>query len=644
MSARGNGGETRVLALAAVIFAGFVPLLVVAPTLTPSDPTILSAAAAEGYNTGVAYRVAVLWALTGIVAALLAARRGMLPAAPRGATDAHDSEVPPARRWIERIVVALLVLLLLWPPFLARYGPFIEDNIFTNALHRMHGGMMPYRDFEFLYGPLMLVSASWWTRLVGYSLQGYYTWLLILEVVQYVVLVALLQRLVPEFRARVLIFVAIAILVANPLLGLNYNGIRRLLPLAALLLLSRDPTSTRRAIVAGVMLGLGVAYAHDFGLVALVASAGLFGLLWLRAPSLALFRTAALLGAVAIATWLLVTFLLLGDSFTAYLVDTRSLVTRFSAGEAGFRFYWTANSLAGFALLSLAGVLVGRGIAHWRERAPLWGDSFFVVAMMATLLSLKSGLNRSDVWHLDGALFPLALAFLLPLPRRAFAWSVKEGRVATMLLAAFVMTYALGNAPTAAYAGAGLARGAQDVLAGVPPDRDACAPARAAPCIESERSSGREEFEALGAYLAEPTQRGRRVMLYGELWGIGPRIGVYKRDHLNDDFIYDDARGIRAGQWIAEVPDGLVAIDSGWYARLVAPAGGDTIGATAPFTPSLVKSASVWLASVHYRGVVVERPLAELRWRRTAGVTVRREFVLDRRFGKFVVLRRRSSP
>lgn len=644
MNERVRAGDARVLALAAVIFAGFIPLLLVVPTMIASDPTILSAAAAEGYNTGVAYRVAVVWALIGIVSALLAGRRGMLGESAPIATDARDIELTPARRWIERLVVALVVMLLLWPPFLARYGPFIEDNIFTNALHRMHGGMMPYRDFEFLYGPLMLVSASWWTRLVGYSLESYYAWLLLLEVVQYVVLVALLQRLVPEFRARVLIFLAIAVLLANPLLGLNYNGIRRLLPLAALLLLSRDPTSTRRAIVAGIMLGLGVAYAHDFGLVALVASAGLFGLLWLRAPSLALFRTAALLGTVAIATWLLVASLLLGDAFPVYLSDTRSLVTRFSAGEAGFRFYWTANSLAGFALLSLAGVLVGRGIAHWRERAPIWGDSFFVVATIATLLSLKSGLNRSDVWHLDGALFPLAIAFLLPLPRSAFAWSAKEGRVATMLLAAFALTYALGNAPTAAYAGAGLARGAKDVLAGVPPDRGACAPARAAPCIESERSSGREEFKALGAWLAEPAQRGRRLMLYGELWGIGPRIGAYKRDHLNDDFIYDDARGLRAGQWLTEVPDALVAIDSGWYARLFAPPGADTIGATAPFTPSIVKSASVWLASVHYRGVVVERPLAELRWRRTVGATVRREFAFDRRFGKLVVLRRRSSP
>ena len=169
-------------------------------------------------------------------------------------------------------------------------------------------------------------------------------------------------------------------------------------------------------------------------------------------------------------------------------------------------------------------------------------------------------------------------------------------------------------------------------------------PRAEAPCIENERSHSSADIGAIGAWLAEPAQRGRRVLLYGELWGLGQHLGVYKRDHLNDDFIYGDARGVAVGAWIAEQPDAIVVIAKDWYERLYAPAGADTIGARAPFDPSLIKTVGEWLASVHYRGVAVERPLAELRWRRTVGVPVRRHFSLERTAGSLVVLTRRSAP
>lgn len=646
--------HARAIALAAAILAGFVPLLLVVPTLFDSDPTVFSAAAAEGYNTTAAYRVAMLWTVLGVLGAIAAARAGWLSDAPVAEPEPSGPAISQGRLWIERIFVGLMVVIALWPAFLARHGPYIEDAIFINALHRVHGGMVPYRDFEFLYGPLMLLSASWWMKLVGYSMQQYYTWLAIVEAVQYVLIVVLLQRLIPGARARLIAFLILAALVMNPMLGLNYNGLRRLIPLAGLLLLTRDPTSVKRAAGAGVILGIGIAYAHDFGLVALVAVAGLYGLLWLRTPSVALVRTAALVGAVAVATWLLVAYLLLGANIADYIADTRSLVTRFSAGEAGFRFYWTVNALAGFGAIALAAVFLGRGLARWRGRDLAWGDHFFAVTVIASVLLLKSGLNRSDVWHLDGAFFPLAVAFVLPLPRRALGWSRGEGRVAILLVAIVAFTHAFGNAPSAAYAAQGLARGALDVVtgagtfAGCPPDVQA-------PCIESERSEGRAEYVALAEYLAAPERRGRRVLLYGDLWGIGPRIGVYKGDHLNDDFIYDDARGLAAGAWVSEKPDAMVVMTRPAYDRLFAAPGADTVGATSKFRATTVARIGEWLSSGHYRGVRVERPLWELRWRRTAGVAVRRDFVLSEVINPgedgppepgrgLVVLTRRSSP
>jgi len=635
----------RTWTLAAILFAAVLPVLVIVPTLFPTDPTVLSAAGLEGYSTVWAYRSAVVWSVVTLALAAFATRVGWLDLEfddtyVRSGT--HAATMTARTKWVERGIVALIVVVALWPPFLSRYGPFIEDTIFATALHRMQGGMVPYRDFEFLYGPLMLVPASWFMSAVGYSLEHYYIYLTTIEVVQYVLIVALLQSLIPERRTRLVVFVILVGLLANPLLGLNYNGVRRLLPLGTLLLLTRDPRSLPRAAIAAVLLGLSVAYAHDYSLGAAFASAGLYVAMFVRKPSRELVVPALAFGVISVATWLSVSYLLLGDGFPSYISDTRGLVARFSAGEAGFRFYWTANAAAAFALLALGLVIAGRGIAHRLELSE-WGDRFFLTAVLATFLALKSGLNRSDVWHLDGAFFAVCVAFLLPLPRRVMRWSSSTQNIATTLAGVVSVTHLLGNAPTAAYIAEGWVKGFRDARAGLV-TTTACAAQAVAPCIENEKSHPREALVAVGAYLAEPAQRGQRVLLYGELWGAGQRMGVYKRDHLNDDFIYDDARGIAVGEWINEPADALVVMAKPWYERLYAPPGADTIGAKAPFTPSIVKTAGEYLASVHYRGVVVERPLAELRWRRTVGVRVRERFALDRTFGDLVVLRRRSSP
>ncbi|HEY2804484.1 MAG TPA: hypothetical protein VGI92_01375, partial [Gemmatimonadales bacterium] len=620
--------------LTALIFAGFIPLLIFVPALAHSDVSVISAATVEGYNTGLAYRAALAWSALGLAAVVLAVLGGWLPAEPIDAA-APEAGPSPARRWLERGVVLVLTLMVFAPPLLARHGPYIEDPVFLTALHRMTGGQVPYRDFEFLYGPLMLYPAYFWIRLTGYSMRHYYQYLALLEAVQGVILIAVLQRFLPRFRTRLPVFLALALLLANPLLGLNYNGFRRLLPAGALLILARSPGSRRNVLGVGALLGLAIAYSHDYGLVALVSAAAFLGLLWMRRPSLRAIGDATLLGVTAIACWLLVSGLLLGSGFPAYIADTRGLVARFSAGEAGFRFYWTLNSLAGFALLSLALVTLGGLLA--RRREPLsWGDGFFVCMTVATLLALKSGLNRSDVWHLDGALFFLTLPFLAGLPMNLASWSRPTRRLAATLVGIVAVTCAIGNAPSAAYMAEGWMAGLRETFAAAPP-----APARfptAAPMIEYERSQPRSDVLALSAYLAQPDHWGHPVLFYGALWGLGEMVGVYKRDHLNDDFIYANERGRAVADWLLAQSDPLVVIDREWYDRLYAPAGADTVSRAIPFRTSAVKSAGEWLASVHYRGLVTERRLTELRWRRTVGLAVRGAFTAQQRFGRFVVL------
>jgi hypothetical protein len=62
--------------LTGLIFGGFLPLLVVVPTLIPGDPSVLSAASLEGYNTVAAYRTALIWCIAGLGIAFGAARAG----------------------------------------------------------------------------------------------------------------------------------------------------------------------------------------------------------------------------------------------------------------------------------------------------------------------------------------------------------------------------------------------------------------------------------------------------------------------------------------------------------------------------------------------------------------------------------------
>ena len=55
--------ETRLIGLSVLLTAMLLPLLLWIPQRVPGDPTVLSAALREGYNTVVAYRVAILWCI-----------------------------------------------------------------------------------------------------------------------------------------------------------------------------------------------------------------------------------------------------------------------------------------------------------------------------------------------------------------------------------------------------------------------------------------------------------------------------------------------------------------------------------------------------------------------------------------------------
>lgn len=637
----------RALLFGVFTLAGYLPLLVAVPQLVPGNPLVDSAALAEGYNNVAAYWAALGWSIAcGALGAWLA-RRGWIGL--ESAPARHPGPpvgIPAGQRWLECLAVALLAIIAFFPPFLARHGPYIEDVVFVTAVHRMHAGQFPYEDFEFLYGPLMLAPLAWWTRLVGVSLSGYYTYLAIAEALGLVALLAVLQRFVAETGRRLFLFGLLAMLVFNPLAGLNYNAFRRLWPALALLLLTRAPADRRTVLGAGALLGIAVGYAHDLGGVSAVAAVTLYALLAARGdlPWRSALGHVTLLGVTAVAVWVGTTFVALRGAWVAYLLETADLVREFGRGEAGFRFYWTLNALALFALLTVALAIVATGVGRRARPATTWGDRFLWCALVAGVLALKSGLNRADVWHLDTGILPLALALVLPLPMAAFAPPRGLRRLGMGLLATVGLTYLLGAAPSAAYVADGWARGMREVLGGVP--RAGVPYVPEAPAVMGEQTTPDSSLVALGAFLAAEPQRGRPVLFYGTACCIGPEIGVYKRDHLNDQFIYSERRGLAVQHLLARWPTGLVVMKDGEYRRLFglpAPTVDEEIGGRM-LRPSLIKRLGALLSTVHYHGVLVEARIHEERWRRTVGTYVQANFELAGAFGRYVVLSRRTSP
>jgi hypothetical protein len=489
----------------------------------------------------------------------------------------------------------------------------------------------------------MIYAANGWTKLFGYSMVSFYGYLALLEVLVYLLLFAVVTRLIADPRRRMLVFLLFVLLLFDVLLAPNQNGLRKFFPLCVILLVARRPASTAVALVAGALLGVQLAYSQEYGVAGLLGIVAMYGLLMLRGDGWKAALRAGVLSLAAVGTWFALAWLLTGHRLGPYLIETFSLLRRFSAGEAAFRFYWTANSLALFALLALACIMLGQSLARpLRERTDT-GDRLLFAAFVYALVGLKSGLNRCDLWHLDPAFIPLIAAFVLPLRRALAPDSPALRRMATALVVLVAVTYTIGQAPLGSYYLKGLVRGGRDVLLGE--GRAAPAPvAMRAPAISLERTHPNADELRLASYLAEPVRANRPVLFYGDMWALGPHIGVYKTDHLNDSFIYSDERGHALETFLADRPGAIVIIDSLVYRRLYGLDAGDSATVTRGYLrPTRVKSLISWLSSVHYRGSKVEYLIRERRWTEGVGSYVRDRFRPIASFGNMIVLGRSDA-
>jgi len=613
-------------------FAGYVVLLGHAVKLFPPNAELPNAAARAGYNTEVAFVFAAAWTVLGVLGFFLLRARGAGPELARPPVeDAPASPPVPRRRAaVELLLIAAAVTLLYFPPFLSRHGHYLEDNYFLYVLSRMECGELPYRDFEFLYGPLMIYPAHYFVRLLGFSMTSYFAFIALLEAAFYAGLMRVLQHFVPQASRRYVALALLAPFFFNSLLGPNYSGFRQGFVLFALLLVSQREASPRAALGAGLLCGVELAYSYEYGLMGLCAGLGVYASSLLGRDRARPFQLGALLVAGAGLGWLLITLALTRGTFTDYLTSTLAVLRQASASGLGrFRFYWTLNSLSFFALLTLCTAAIGSGLFRFSSQAATAGDRLLLAGFLFAVGTLKVGLQRADVWHLTPPFLLVVFAVVIEAPRRAFAldgppW-MRRG-----LVGVAGVTRLIGMHVTIGMVLGGLLHGADDSLRGRP--RGASTSTRGY-SIESELSWPHSDYLEVAKYLADGSRAQRPVLFYGDRWWLAYHAGVCPVGYSFYVLLYSDELKPIAAELLRR-PDTLIVLSKDAYELTFS---GKPLRLGSGKLPLPLELAS-WLGSVHFSQSQAERVIKYELWQRRFGDLLRRRYRLAASFGDQVVL------
>ena len=172
----------------------------------------------------------------------------------------------PASVWWSAIVVGILAVLVaslrLLAPF-AQYDGGISASAATFTLH----GLLPYRDYWLLYGPLSGWLLAIPTALLGPSLDLSRAVSLVFVLIETAIVYRLARRWTFGFSAGLIAILAVVLPVA--FVGIEFTAwpLAMSLALGALLL----SASSRTAVAAGVLIGLAAMARLDVGGYALIA-------------------------------------------------------------------------------------------------------------------------------------------------------------------------------------------------------------------------------------------------------------------------------------------------------------------------------------------------------------------------------------
>lgn len=635
--------ERQFFALILAAYLVVLPALVWIPTLFAHAQGVQSAAQQNGYNNQFAHFTAIAWIVLTTGAASYWGRAHW----PNEGVAARDTE-PHAARLHPYVLPALTVaglFIFYFPPALAASGPIFEEKIHLTALHRMSAGDIPYRDFEFLYGPLMLYPAHWWMELTGYSLQGFHWYILVMEIIVFLAILVPLQKYAKGRWHLLFAFVIVASLYFNPMLGPNQSGLRRLAGVLILIHLSANPFEPRYWIIRGVALGLLLSYSQEFGGATAIAITAIYGTLYAKQRDMTAVRALVITGAVSALTWLVTVAILLGPNTLTYFHELAALTRQFNAGEAAFKFYWTLNSLSVFAIVALAAVAVGMIVSRKWTDGPSQSDLMMIGGLAYAAFILKSGLSRTDQWHLVPAIAPLLFTFLL-FPRGHLFQLPRQARISGIVLTVLVAaTFTYGNLPVTKFiVKDSVLRGYGTLLRGDTAAVDAeRQPAYPATVYRSRRESAPPLIE-LSQFLATDEMRGRRVFPYNGAWHYAMRIGVLKAGHLTDNFIYGDARGHAEQEMLESNADVLVLMFRSDYDWLLL--GPDAAARAIPEGglngTGWERYSRVLLSSPHFSPANAEYDFSERRWRRLVGNYVIENYDPVFLSAQYAVLERKS--
>lgn len=386
---------TAIAGLAALCFGVFV-----APYLIPSSSPLLSASSLSGFNNTVAYAAYVVFSCA-TAAALVRWSRPSSRSLPI-AVDGPLFLTPP----LEVVAVigaqaALFAVVQVVKGFVLAEALYFED-----AAYRVTAGAVPFVDFNFFYGPLMLYPTVLLARIgsveTAYAIAYIATW-----VAGLYFLYCVIGQFVQDRWARTVWFGFFAFGLFSPILGLNYTFMRFTLPLLAVMAAWRAHLSASGSqhAVAAALMALALLCSPDMGLVA-AAGVGIVGLCaaW-ATPAAARGRVLVQFGLVGGAALLVSAgALLLIDGTTGPLVAYLRPIATFSAGA------WNTPidpSLPVLTLLGLTLFVLVRLAGAWR-RGDIVGHAPLLAGYVAVLLAMqRASFGKADVIHVAYSGLPI---------------------------------------------------------------------------------------------------------------------------------------------------------------------------------------------------------------------------------------------
>ncbi len=622
-----------------LVWAGFIALLSWVPWHLATNPDLPNSAAILGYNIKAAYLLVVGWAL--LCFGILATFSRPAPPLPQPVPDQaknYQSGPSLARRWTERICVAGFTLIAYWPPAIARFGKHIEDAYFLTALQRMSCGEMPYVDFEFLYGPLMIAPAHAWMDTFGFSMTAYYAYYAMLQVALFVLIIALLQRFIPQTRRRWLAFFILLPFYVDILYGLNWIGWRHIVGLLAIVVISNNDRYYGRAALTGIILGLGAAFSYEYAFAAWCAATAILGVQMLAPKRRAiphLLGAALLMTTVMLAIGLGVIYWATGAQLVEYIQATRHAAqTALSLGLGQFAFFWTGHSLALFFILSAVITVWAGAIRNIRHHTPNSTDLMLIGAVIFALVALKIGLQRADYLHMAVPFLPLIFVLSLGHQTEILTFGRRLKTAISIALVVASVTHLIGHAPLGRWVGSSMARGlyheitARDLAGAVEARRHS---------IQSERSLHQPDKIELARVLAATDFRDRPVLYYYQEWDITLDAGTCASGYAFYDLLYSDARHPLAET--AKKPGLIVVMNTSDYQKLF---NGVTSDAPHRQEPALSKLAR-WTSSNHAAQSVLEQDAEWAMWKSALGDDLIREFHILKELKGFVLLERNKK-